>query len=326
MSIKIGVVGLGMSGWCRCETLIENFQGKYQLIAVCDVNKEMLQKATKEFKVKGYQTFDEFLQDPEIELVFITAPTDTHEQFSVKAMKAGKAVLVEKPMALSAKEADHMIEVSRQENTLLTVYQNRRWDGDYSIVKELVVSGSLGKIFDVQIRGLGFGKPDTGWRSRKPGGGILYDWGSHFIDQLLHLVSSPPKTVLADVGIKMWHEQVEVEDHFTLAVKFEDGTMGIVEVSSCARVGLPKYLVLGDKGGAKGGGLGIDEIKLNIDGKETTMEPRIKTDDRKYFYDNLYRAITEGAELAVKPEEARQVMAVIDAARKSSETGEGVRV
>ena len=161
------------------------------LVGFYDIDPSRVKQAVTDFpSAKGYGSLEELITDEDVYGAVVVTPHSTHRDIVVKLLEAGKAVVCEKPLSLTAKEADEMIEASRRSGAPFTVFQNRRWDGDYLTVKSAVESGILGDVFLYESTVQGYGEP-VGWRrEKKYGGGMLYDWGAHLIDQALQLVKS----------------------------------------------------------------------------------------------------------------------------------------
>ena len=331
-TISVGVVGMGRSG--------EELHGKYireraefRLEAISDTSPERLKQCKKTLKPKKtYSTYDELLGDEAIELVVVATPSQAHCEMVLAAFERGKHVLVEKPVALNLEEFERMEESARERGLVFSVFHSRRWDGDYLRVRKIIDDGLLGDVFDIQSRVLDYGPgwSEFGvqefrprWRAEKKyGGGRLYDWGSHLIDQVLMMVSSKVETVYGDLKSLIWSD--EVDDHFKLLIKFENGTTAEVESSADCRISLPRWFIVGDKGTLSGPRTELKvRSELIDDADETVFEPFENEWDA--VYENLAQVIRDGAELAVKPEEVKRTVAVIDAAMLSSSRRESVK-
>ncbi len=338
MTIKTGVMGVGRMGVEHCYQ-IEDTEG-FELVAVSSRAEERRRTIQYEFDVKIYPDHTALLADPEVELVVIATHTSNHEEWAIKALEAGKHVVVEKPMCLSLEGAERMIATAEECGRVLTVHQNRRWDQDFQTVRKIVEDGLLGEPFAFESRVMSFyeGWPAWGaegmanpWRIKKAyGGGLLMDWGPHLIDQVLLLVPSPVVGVFGDLQSRIW--ATEVDDHFKCILRFEDGTIAQVEASNNALRPLPRWYILGTKGTlwSQGGNpLEWGDIKLNLEYAGVPQELTFEIDQPELstgFYPDLYEALTTGREPAVKLSEARRVMQVLDAVRESARTGEVVRL
>lgn len=334
------VVGYGFAGRSFHSYLI-SLTDTLTLHGIASRNPETRQRILAERGCKAYESFDDAVADRDVDLVVLATPSVEHAPLAVRALEAGKHVVTDKPMALSVAEADAMIAASERSGRLLSVFQNRRWDGDYLTVKGLVDAGTLGRLRRVEMAWSGFGMWG-GWRGRRDaGGGKLRDLGSHMIDQLLQLV---PGTVTS-VYARLQHDSPahDVESDAVLVVGFEDGATGIIETSSIAALPKPRFHVAGSAGAFVKFGLDPQEAwmkvaaidaaaddpayfgHLNTTGKpgDTTVVATQRGRWRS-FYENVADAIAGRAELAVTPRSVRRSIAVIDAAFESAATGEAV--
>ena len=186
--IRVGIAGLGRSGWgihCR---LLEPLKERYQIVATHDVDINRLEEANKRFGCRTYPDWTEFLRDDQIELVVVALPSYLHPSRSIQALQAGKHAISEKPMAARVADADAMIAARDKSGRILTVFQNRRYFADFIKVQEMIASGKLGRI--VQVR-FAWQKPSGrrwDWQTlRSYDGGSLNNTGPHALDQALAL-------------------------------------------------------------------------------------------------------------------------------------------
>lgn len=320
-TIRVGFIGFGRMGEGHARSLRET--GKFELASVCDVTPSRREAAA----VMGMHATDDLTAflDTDVELVFVTTHSVTHHPMAVAALQAGKHVVVEKPMAMNAPEALEMVQAARDARRMLTVFHNRRWDPDYRKVKKVVREGVIGEPFLVENRtagsgpAVGFGTPDfqQEWRvTRAMGGGTIYDFGPHWVDQVLDLVPSRVVQVSAEVRHFKWGD---ADDFFDIHMRFENRCRATASKCDLAYVSWPKWIVLGTAGSIK-----------------HEQETLVRTPDRAYFelegvppaslYVNYYQHLRQGADLLVKSEEGLRVMQVIDAAFASAESGRSVDV
>ncbi len=320
MSANLVVVGYGLGLNQRlehCEVIRKtkglNFHGVCEPVEVCR------EEACRFYNVRGYAGIEEVVTDDHVDAVVIATPNESHARLALRCLEAGKHVILEKPMCLSTAEADALIDSSRKHRRLLAVRHNRRWDGDYLTVKNVIDEGSLGPLFVVDSSLSAHIRPSN-WRSQKSqGGGWFVDWGCHLIDQILDLIPSSPASVFAVIASRGW--QVEVETYARLVLQFENGIISEIETSNISWIPRPRWYILGETGSLVYSG-GKFLLRTAIEEKEIISQ--ISRDHE--FYANFSGAINEGKELIVKPEQARQVIAVIEAAFRSAETGQAVRL
>jgi predicted dehydrogenase len=340
--LKIGVIGAGLIGYNwhlrRCKDLTHLFN----VTAVCELNKDWGGKVADEFKAEYYRDSDKFLKNSDTELVVVALPGIFHKDMSIKAMRKGKHVIVEKPMALNIKEVEQMIACSKKTNKKLFVHHNRRWDNDFVTLGNILKKNILGTPYVIEskigkygrVRGFTVGK-NIDWRiTKKFGGGRLNEWGSHLIDQMLLLVKSEPVWVCGDLQNKCWKK--DAEDHVNIWIKFKNGLLGKIEISQSCRIKLrPRWLALGAKatlvsnfgviepGASYPKGTGF-EIASGDENKVKTKLISLVKADRNGLYKNVYNCIVKKAKPAVSLDEMRKVIKVMDAIRKSNETGKTV--
>jgi predicted dehydrogenase len=251
---------------------------------------------------------------------------------------------------------DDMWTASKRTGKLFTVHQNRRWDKDFLTVKKAVETGLVGKPYTIESRVMGQNGVTHSWRAHKSmGGGMLFDWGVHLIDQIMCITKEPVSEVYANMHSVKTHE---VDDYFKLIMRFVSGLSAQIEVSTYSLEKLPRWYVCGDGGGLviddwimKGGECNgrithsktyemtwTEEVIQTEGGPTRTMAPRpketleelplpeIQTDWADYYKNILAVLDGEEKELLVKPEEARKVVQVMAAAFESHETGNAVKI
>jgi len=348
MPIKLGIIGYG--GMARWHHKNAPRAGGVEVIAAYDIEPRMVKEA-EENGLRGYHALDEFLADKEINTVLVATPNNVHKELAIAAMNAGKHVIAEKPVALSVAELDEMVAASEKNHVLFTVHHNRRWDKDYLTMRKALESGVLGKPYTIESRVHGCGGIVYGWRAHKEyGGGMLYDWGVHLLDQILYMMPCKVEAVYARLFSIV---NPEVDDYFKVLLNFEDGTIAQVEVGTLCLESLPRWFVCGDKGAlhiddfeAKSGSITclnklVTEVAPEVvdtpsgptrvfapppeDAKSHLPLPEVEADWTE-FYANVRDAIDGKAELIVKPGEVRYTMSVIEAAFKSHETNQAVKM
>ena len=300
-------------------------------------------------KAKIVQQVDEVIQDPSIELIVVNTPNETHYEFSRKALEAGKHIIVEKPFTVTTAEADQLIQLAKAKGKTLTVFQSRRWDGDFLTVKKVIESKLVGKLVEFEAhydRFRNYIEPNTWKEERAIGTGILYNLGSHMLDQILVLFGMPLE-VDARVGIQRPGGQVD--DFYDIRLLYKD-FHAIVKSSYLVREQGPRYILHGTEGsftkygtdlqeqslkdgkvpGSPGWAIESSELwgKLNTSIGGLHLEGNIETIAGNYlgFYQNLYETIREGKPLAVKPEESRDVIKLIEACYESNQLHRAIKL
>ncbi len=342
MQIKLGIIGFGGMGKWHAENAPKDV---VEVVAVCDIDEEKRQEARDQgFKV--YDTAEELLADENVNTVVLTLPNYLHREMCIKAAEAGKHVIDEKPAAMSVAEWDEMAAACEAAGVLLTCHQNRRWDRDMLIVKKAYDEGLLGNIFTIESTlHSGNGYMHEWHIYKKYGGGMIYDWGVHLIDQILFMMPDVKiKSIYADIQ-NVLHE--EVDDYFKILMKMDNGVTVHIELSTYILKYQPRWLAAGDKGT-----LIVDDFACNgkiyrtgqllekLPPQITETEagptrqfapvppggiveeplPEVETSWLDY-YRNVADVLDGKAEIKVKIPEVRRVLSVMEAARKSSETG-----
>jgi predicted dehydrogenase len=316
MSIKCAVVGYGSAfamGAFHCNQ-IKNTKG-LELVAVAEPVKARREEAAAHEGVRGFASMAELLKKSDAELVTVVTPHDTHAALVVEALEGGRHTIVEKVMCLNTAEADLMIKTAKRKRKMFSVFQNRRWDTDYVTVRKVVESGMLGEVFDIESSIGGYG-PQGGWRGvKKAGGGMLYDWGAHLVDQVVQMVPAKPVRVYSTMQSRVWPTDTE-----TLAlvhVSFANGCEAHVDVGGISRMEKQRWLVRGEVGALSKKTLGDEHkaiVRTTVGGVTATMEIDPVPAGWDAYYANIVAHLTKGADLIVTPEQCRVAVAVIEAA------------
>ena len=336
--MRAGLIGFGLAGQVFHAPLIRAVP-EFEL--ACILERHGTLAAQKYPGVRVARTIEELLEDELIRLCVIATPNLSHFELARRCLVAGRDVVIDKPFTTTSEEARVLIQLAEDRGQLLTVFQNRRWDGDFLTVRKLIAAGSLGRIVSFESHYDRFRPvPKVGtWRERgEPGGGVLYDLGSHIIDQVL-LLFGTPRAVTADVFAE--REGSLVDDAFL--VQFEYGDLrAIMRSTMLAAAPGPRFTIHGTKGSFIKYGSDAQEQALRqwkspegenwgenpgsewgtlyLPNSETTLVEKVKTEpgDYRCFYSNLRDALFEGAPLAVPARESLIVMRAIELALRSS--------
>lgn len=337
--INVGVIGYGYSGRNFHSYLI-GLEKRLNLYAICVRDPERRKQAATEHRVKTFSNVDDMLKDNNINLVVVATPHNTHAELSVKAMDAGKHVIVEKIMCMNTKEADVMIEASKRNNVMLTVFHNRRWDGDYLTVRKILNEGLLGEPYLIEESIMWYAEEfdPSRWRSRKErSGGYLYDWGAHLVDHAIQIVKVPVDRIYC-YATKL-RKEVDIESYIKCLIHFENDITYGIELCDMASINRPRWFILGELGSLTKTGEDSQEDAMNMGNIDAAVEDpkdypflRVMQDgvvtekrmqtirgDWKQFYKSVADHLIEGKELTVKPEDVRRVVAVSETALKSTE-------
>ena len=332
------VIGYGFAGRSFHSYLIRLDTGLV-LHGVCSRSAATRERIVRERGCRAYESFGQVIEDPDVDLVVLATPHSVHADQAVRALDAGKHVVTDKIMCTSLEECDRMIEAARRNDRLLTVFHNRRWDGDYLTLRSLLEEGELGELRWLEMAWQVFGPP-RGWRGRKDmGGGRLFDLGAHMLDQVMLIFPQAVESVYC----RMHHDYPEhdVESHAMVVVGFAGGTTAVVDAGGMHAIPKPRIHAFGTGGAFMKHGLDPQEEAMKAGDIDAAVEPagnygRLRTREGervvptvpgrwRCFYENVADALAGRAEPAVKLEEVRRCMAVFDAALRSAETAQVVR-
>ncbi len=346
MKKNLVIVGYGgMGGWHGNHALKSDV---VNLLGIYDIKPERRALA-RERGIFAYESLDDVLCDERVDLITIATPNDAHIDIALKALKAGKNVISEKPVALSAEELKTMINASKESGKLFTVHQNRRWDAEYLMMKEVYDSGKLGDVFGIQSVVYGSRGIPGDWRGHKQyGGGMILDWGVHLIDQILCIVGD---LKLTSLYCRCDHiTNYEVDDGFKLDMYFENGLCARVEVGTSHFIKLPRFYMAGENGSAI-----IPDWNQNCKivactkwdageavpivtaaGLTKTMAPRTDDSIEEYeiikpdsdvhdFYRNVTKAIDGEEAQLITHEQLLRVMRIMEACFESDRLGQVIK-
>jgi len=344
--INTALLSFGLSGQVFHAPFLKVHEG-FNFYAVWERTKSLAQE--KYPSVKTYRSLDDLLNDDTIELVVVNTPSVTHYDYAKKCLQANKNVIVEKPFTPTIKEGEELIALARQKNKLLSVYQNRRYDSDYKVVKKVVDENLLGEIIEAEFHYDRY-NDQLSYKVHKetatPGVGIVYDLGSHLIDQALQLFGMP-HSVFADIDIIRPNSQVD--DYFELLMFYHHFRVRI-HSSLLVREQLPAYILNGRKGSFIKAKTDVQEVALQAgkipDTPNWGAEPEnekglLHTEKdgkiiREYiasfngnymeYYEGIYKALRQQQPPPVTAEEGLNVIRIITAAHESSRQKKVVKI
>jgi scyllo-inositol 2-dehydrogenase (NADP+) len=340
--IDVGLIGFGLAGRAFHAPVIRAVPG-LRLAAI--LQRSGSEAAEQYPDVRIVRSVEELLSIESIRLIVVATPNDTHYPFARQCLAAGRDVVVDKPFTATLAEAVALVQFAQQFGRLLTVYQNRRYDGDFQAIRQLVASGALGRIvrfetnydrFRPQIR-------PGAWREKSgPGAGILSDLGPHLIDHAFVLFGLP-EAITADVRNE--RDNAVTDDAFDIVLHYPGGMRALLRSTMLAASPRPRFVLHGTRGGffkqsfdPQENNLRRGEIPkdapwgaepeedwgvLTLYEGEKPLQRRIPsgTGDYRDFYVNVRDAILGKATLAVTPQYALEVMRMLELARQSSQTG-----
>ncbi|MFC9438659.1 Gfo/Idh/MocA family oxidoreductase [Nocardia sp. NPDC057030] len=347
MSLDVAVVGYGLAGSVFHAPLIAA-EPRMRVAVVVTAHPERAAQAEREHPgVRVVGTTDELFADPSgLDLVVIATPNRTHAPLAAQALDAGLPVVVDKPFAVTVADGEDLVKRAEQAGLALTVFQNRRWDGDFLTARALVEAGRLGEVHRFESR---FERwrpvPKGGWREvgdAADGAGLLFDLGSHLIDQALTLFG-PVKSVYCELDRR--RPGIRTDDDAFVALTHASGVRSHLWMSAVAPQLGPRFRVLGSQSGYVVRGLDPQESALRegrrpgdgkpwgtvesenwgVLGAEPAVEP-VPTiaGDYPAFYAQLAAALLDGGEVPVDPRDAVATLRILEAARRSAAAGEVV--
>ena len=338
--VQVGLIGFGLAGQAFHAPVIRGVEG---MELGCILERTGTKAKEKYPDVRIARTLDELLTDTKIQLCVIATPNDSHFELARACLLAGRDVVVDKPFAPTLAESEEVVRLAAERGRLITVYQDRRWDGDFQTVKKIVQSGRLGKIVEYECRFDRFRlEPKANaWRERadQPAAGVLFDLGPHVLDQALVLFGEP-RAITASAFCE--RETSQVDDSFDVCLEYP-GLRALGRARIIAYAPGPHFLIHGTRGSFVKYGTDPQEARLRggnfpegLDwGADWGVEPeelwgtlslvgeprvKVKTErgDYRGFYANVRDAIEKNAALEVTPQQALRTMRAIMLAHKSS--------
>ncbi len=331
--IKMGVLGAGKMGQFHCDFIVATRGLK--LVAASSRSKELIDQVKKKYPIRVYQNHEKLLEDKEIEWVVISTTSSQHTSWAIKALEMGKNLIIEKPITETLEEAQKIFSLAREKGLKVTVHQNRRWDKDFLLVKDVIEENLIGEVYRIESRKTGFSSGWGGWGAqgmenpwrlkREYGGGFLNDWGPHLIDQILQIKGAGIKSVFGKTEGRIWTK--EVDDHFWAEIIFDDNTSARVEASNNFRIHMPRWFLIGTRGTLEISGGQADQwntariVKEWRGNREETIIDITHGELSNEFYPRFVKAIRENKPLPILPEEVLTTMKVIELIRESSRKG-----
>ena len=329
---RVGLIGYGLSGSLFHAPLL-SVEPAFQLAAVAT---QRAADVARDLPGVPAVTPDQLLADGSLDLVIVTSPNDSHASLAERALRAGKHVVVEKPFTLDSAEALRLDAFARERGLCLTVFHNRRWDGDFLALQQLIAEGRLGRLFSFESHYDRL-RPEVKVRWKEadvPGGGTLWDLGAHLVDQAL-LLFGMPDSVLADVGQQ--RPGARTTDWFHLVLRYGELRV-ILHSGSVVHAPWPRFILQGERGAWHKSGMDPQEEQLRA-GLRPGMagwgeEPAglrgqlsqggsvpTPTSRSEEFYRQLARAMRGEGPVPVTAASAAQVIQVLEAAARGAHEG-----
>ena len=337
--IRVGIAGLGRSGWNIHARTVLAMRDKFALAAVFDPAAERRNEAVAASGCKAYEDFETLINDKSLELVVVASPNKFHTPHAIAAIRAGKHVVCEKPFALSTDDADRMIDASEETGRVLVPFQNRRYEPHLVKVKEVMDSGVLGEIVQVRVTWHLFGRRWDWQTLRDFGGGSLNNNGSHLLDHALYVFGDGEPRVFADLR-RTPLTSGDAEDHVKIVLYGEGHPTVDMELTNAAAYPQDRWHVMGSSGGLRGSGERLEWKWVDFDALPPRPVDRRPAEGRAYnneplewqtatwdaptdarpaaelLYADVYDAVRNGKPHPVTPQSVRRLIAVIEACRE----------
>lgn len=339
--VGIGIAGLGRSGWAIHARLLEGLRGHYRVTAVADPLEARRAEATERFGCAAYPEFAAMLGDERVEVVVVAAPSHLHAEYTIAALRAGKHVVCEKPMATSVAEATDMAAAAADTGRLLTVFQNYRYRGDVVKVREVIASGVLGRIVQARIAYHSFTRRWDWQTLQRYGGGSMNNTGPHVIDiGLLLFGSGEPQVTCVRDRVRTLGD---ADDHVLILLRGPQRPTVQIEITAACAYPQQQWLVMGTEGGLTGAPSELHWRYVEpgaLPERTLSAEP---TPDRSYnrdpaawtertwsreeaaqgpgeagFYLDLHAALRAGQPVPVPPDQVLRQMRVMEECRRQA--------
>lgn len=337
--INVGLIGFGLAGSVFHAPLIAS-EPRMNLSAVATTR-----RLPPEFAAaRTFKDPYELVASKDVDLIVIATPNEAHVPLATAALVAGKHVVVDKPFTIELSDAKSLAELAAEKDRVLSVFQNRRWDGNFLTVRKLLALDVIGNLSFCEIHYDRFRPvPKAGWREAGgAGSGVLYDLGPHVIDQAFCLFGMPD-AVIADVTAQ--RENVVADDYFHIQLLYGRTLRVILHASCIALHDGPRIVVHGDKGsivqtgldgqeaalvaGSRPGheGWGVtDEVAVVVESEKGKRTIGVELGAYETYYRSIAAAILDGQKPEVTPQQAVNVMTIVDAALRSSRDGRRIEL
>ena len=339
-SIRVGIAGLGRSGWNIHAYSLGQLPEHYKVTAVMDLNSERRAEAEEKFGCQSFDNYDALI-GTDTDLIVVASPSHFHMEHTVQALGAGKHVIVEKPMAQNPEEAEAMIAAAQKADRVLTVNQNYRYKPSFRKVSDILKSGKLGEIIQIRISVHQFGRRWDWQTLKKFNGGILTNHGAHVIDWMLqHFNDDEPQIFSYMVDTPLYAG--DADSHAKILIKPNDGPLMDVELTHASAYKQDYWTVMGTQGSLTGSQSDIrwkyfdpaaaPPLVLDTEPtpdrsynreplpfiEESMSFPPVPHEDMAYLYTDLYGSIRDGKSLEITAESVLRQMRVFERCREAA--------
>ena len=330
--IKTAILGYGRSGSTMHAGAVEHNSDLFEMTAVCDIDSTRREQAAERFGCAVYDDYHAMLADEELDLVCVVTRSDQHAEMTCDCLASGINVLVTKPWAVDAGEAERMVEAEKESGKLLLPWLPARWGADLLRLKRLLSENAIGNVFIVRRAVCSFGTRNDWQMRRKHGGGYLLNWGAHIVDPPVVLLDSPVTSVYG--RMKQTINPGDAEDVFLAILNLENGAVVQAEYTVAVE-DLPSWYIQGDGGTIviHGNNMTIHRTTPSMPDDPTKYKTMKSQDDRKdeetidgalygdetAIYAEIASALGGEKEFPVKPDHALTLSRIFDAIRTSAD-------
>jgi scyllo-inositol 2-dehydrogenase (NADP+) len=348
--VRIGIIGQGRSGRNIHGNQLVKMSERYKIIAIADSIVERQELAKREYGCSAYGTWQEMVENEELDLVVNASPSQLHYQISLELLERGLHVLCEKPLAKSPEEVDRLIEQAHKSGKTLAVFQNSRYQPAFVQIRQIIESGILGRIVQIDFTYNGFARRWDWQTLQSNNGGNLMNTGPHPVDQALQLFGTD---IMPQVICIMDRANTfgDAEDYVKLIMRGQGRPTIDLEISSCCTFSRDKFNIQGTLGGLHGSAEQLEwkyykpeeapkqqliqeplfdrngmpaycseTLEWHADQWTQSLPPNIEASDymTAKLYEMLYRTLVEGAPLEITAQQVRQQMAVMEECRRQN--------
>ena len=338
--IRVGIAGLGRAGYCMQCAEIQGYPEKFTLVAGCDPYEPWRKRAAETYpSCAVYKTLDELLKDPNVDLLSIATASSDHYAHAMAALRTGKDVLLEKPMAVTFAEAQRLCSAAAKAKGRLFIRHNRRFEPGFQHIRQIVASGILGEVYDIRLARTSYQRRDDWQTLERFGGGQLRNWGPHIIDHGLQFLGAPKKPLKhLWACLKKVVAAGDAEDYLNIVMAGANDCVVNITISGGAAINLPVYYIAGSRGALTADDHTITLRYLDPHRKLPARKPIITAprndmttpedlpwieqtlpvapDKPLDYWEELYKAIRLKKPFVVTLDEALEVMRVISEVKK----------